>query len=349
MHELQVEAEAKQRLYESFLRRQHEINQQLDIQQPDAQIIAPALPPTKPSFPRKALFLSSSLLISMILGACTVVAVELLSRGFKSIEDIEQTLQAPLLGVVPRLGRVARLRTRPETYPLLHPNSIYSESIRSLRTSLRLLATTPGPHNVLFASALPNEGKTAIALSFARMAARAGQRVIFIDCDLRRPRLHKALGCNGPGLTDYLERGVPPEDIIHIDEASGLNVITCGGGTNRPAELLEQPALRELLAMLACSFDLIVLDSPPVLSVADTRLLAQLADDTVYVVEWDRTSRKEARLGFNMLRQANARIAGVVLSKAAPRNTAKYGYSSTKRITDQNTVYLDAGREAGLS
>ncbi|WP_448208389.1 GumC family protein [Azospirillum sp. sgz302134] len=344
MQELEIEVGAKQRLYEAFLRRRHEVSQQLDIQQPDAQIIAPAMTPIKPSFPRKALFLSCSLLISMILGACTVVAVELLSRGFKTIEDIEQTLHAPMLGMVPRLGRMARLRGRPEAYPLLHPHSLYSEAIRNLRTSLRVLATSPGPNNLLFASALPNEGKTAIALSFARMAARAGQRTIFIDCDLRRPRLHKSVGYDGPGLTDFLEHGVPPEDIIHTDGTSGLNLITAGSGTSRPAELLERPALRELLALLGCTYDLIVLDSPPVLSVADTRLLAQLADETVYVVEWDRTSRKEARLGFNMLRQANARIAGVVLSKAATAGTTKYAYTNGRRIADQSAAYVAAGR-----
>ncbi len=110
--------------------------------------------------------------------------------------------------------------------------------------------------------------------------------------------------------------------------------ITHGSDADNPAELLEQPQFRSLLQELSNRFDLVVLDSPPVLSVSDARLLARMSDSTVYVVEWDRTSRREARLGFNMILQTGAGIAGVVLSKADPQASARYGYAKfTKEAT----------------
>lgn len=325
LKELKVEADAKYRLYEGFLRRHHEISQQVDIQQPDAAILSPAKPPLKPSSPRKALFLSASLLLSMIVAASIVVLIELLKKGFKNVEDVERGLQVPMLGIVPRVGRM-RARGGPEDYLLQHPGSLYSEAIRNLRTTLRLMTTPLATQTVLFTSALRNEGKSAIAISYARMAARAGQRVVIIDCDLRRPRIHKALGQRGPGLADHLEGEATIEEIIRVDAKSGLSFITGGTRSDSPAELLERPAMRQLVNELGAHFDLVVLDSPPVLSVADARLLARLAQDTVYVVEWHRTSQKEARLGYNLLRQSGAEIVGVVLSKANPNVTAKYGY-----------------------
>lgn len=330
LKELKVEADAKYRLYEGFLRRHHEISQQVDIQQPDAAILSPAKPPLKPSSPRKALFLSASLLLSMIVAASIVVLIELLKKGFKNVEDVERGLQVPMLGIVPRVGRLRARRGGPEDYLLQHPGSLYSEAIRNLRTTLRLMTTPLATQTVLFTSALRNEGKSAIAISYARMAARAGQRVVIIDCDLRRPRIHKALGQRGPGLADHLEGEATVEEIIRVDGKSGLSFITGGTRSDSPAELLERPAMRQLVNELGAHFDLVVLDSPPVLSVADARLLARLAQDTVYVVEWHRTSQKEARLGYNLLRQSGAEIVGVVLSKANPNVTAKYGYQDNR-------------------
>lgn len=330
LKELKVEADAKYRLYEGFLRRHHEISQQVDIQQPDAAILSPAKPPLKPSSPRKALFLSASLLLSMIVAASIVVLIELLKKGFKNVEDVERGLQVPMLGIVPRVGRLQARRGGPEDYLLQHPGSLYSESIRNLRTTLRLMTTPLATQTVLFTSALRNEGKSAIAISYARMAARAGQRVVIIDCDLRRPRIHKALGQRGAGLADHLEGEATIEEIIRVDGKSGLSFITGGTRSDSPAELLERPAMRQLVNELGAHFDLVVLDSPPVLSVADARLLARLAQDTVYVVEWHRTSQKEARLGYNLLRQSGAEIVGVVLSKASPNVTAKYGYQDNR-------------------
>jgi polysaccharide biosynthesis transport protein len=334
LRELVVEGNAQRALYETFLRRQQEISQQLDIQQADAQMISPATPPAKPSYPRASLFLSCSLVISMIMGAMVVVVLGLLKKGFKSVEEIEQALRAPALAIVPRVSRLRRYSGSPEHYLIGQPLSLYAEAIRGLRTSVRILTPNTQSRTVLFTSSLPHEGKTAIALSFARMSARAGERVVIVDCDLRRPRIHEVLGDNEIGLTDLVQQRTSTYEAIQVDDLSGLNFITHGSDTDNPAELLEQPQFRSLLQELSNRYDLVVLDSPPVLSVSDARLLARMSDSTVYVVEWDRTSRREARLGFNMILQTGAGIAGVVLSKADPHASARYGYAKfTKEAT----------------
>ena len=169
-------------------------------------MISPATPPAKPSYPRTSLFLSCSLVISMIMGAMVVVILGLLKKGFKSVEEIEQALRAPALAIVPRVSRLRRYSGSPANYLIGQPLSLYAEAIRGLRTSVRILTPNTGSRTVLFTSSLPHEGKTATALSFARMSARAGERVVIVDCDLRRPRIHQVLGDYDVGLTDLVQQ-----------------------------------------------------------------------------------------------------------------------------------------------
>ncbi len=202
---LQHEADADRALYDRLLTRLRETSVEDGLQQPDAQIISLAEPPTSPSFPRLSIILPISFLASCIATVLLVLGIESLDHGFSSLEQVEEVLGLPALGLLPRLKRGIGFRRAPATDVVADPNSPLAEAIRNLYTSLMLSDLEKPPKVVLVASSLPGEGKTSAAVALARLMAGFGKRVVIVDCDLRRPALHEVFGVpRGPGLTDYL-------------------------------------------------------------------------------------------------------------------------------------------------
>ncbi len=331
LRELEREASANKAVYESFLGRFKETSQQQDLQMADSRIISEAVAPAAPSFPRKGLIGSIALTFSLLVGFATALLLERLDNGLQTSTQIEEILNLPHLGSVPAIPVETgsdRKPILPHDYLLQKPLSAFSESLRSLRSALSLSNVDNPPKIILFTSALPNEGKTTTAISFARAAAHAGQKVLLVDCDLRHPSVHRVLGAGKPkeGLVEYLAGRVSFADVMVKDAATGLDFIPVASGAANPPDLLGSAQMRRILREARDAYDLVILDTAPVLPVSDSRVLAQLSDKTVFVVRWDETPRDAAIGAAKELRTYKADIAGAILTMVDTAKQAKYGY-----------------------
>ena len=336
LHSLQQEADADHLLYERLLSRSKETQIEVGLQQPDGQIISAAEPPDAPSFPNPTLMLPLLFVASCMMAALLVMGLESVDQGFSSMEQVETVLGVNALGVVPRIAR--RLIGRSSPYAAGQPDSAYSEAIRSLYTSLLLSgagdhdSAVRAPKTVLFASANPDEGKTTIVMSLARLMAASGKRVVIVDCDIRRPSLHKAAGvARSPGLVDHLLEGTELATVLKQDPASGVWLLPAGEQRLTAPDLFASEGMNRLIRTLGEQFDLVLLDSAPVLLISDTRALARLVDETVFVARWNATKRLQVGMAIRQLADAGGNIAGVLLSMVDVRRYARQGGGGLNR------------------
>lgn len=340
LHALEREAEANRVLYQTFLARFKETQAQEDIQQTDARIISRADVPSRPSFPKKRLILALAFAGAIFLGVVFAFFIEQLDHGFRSMEQVERLAGVSPLGLVPALRGLRAYANAPEDYIVAKPESAFGESIRSLQIGVQLSNVDTPPKVVLVTSALPDEGKTVIALSLVRMKALAGEKAIIVESDLRRPSLYKKLQLpEEPGLVEYLADQAALAEIIHKDEATGADLLPAGRLTPNSSNLLNSERMKALLAELSERYDLVVLDSPPVLAVADARILARLADKTIFIVRWAETRREVAMMGLKQIAEAGGDIAGFVLSRVNVKKHARYGYGDSGYYYGRYTKY----------
>jgi capsular exopolysaccharide synthesis family protein len=231
----------------------------------------------------------------------------------------------PSLGVVPYLRAGQRDGKATHQIAAEQPNSAFGEAIRTLRTAILLSNVDRPPRSVMVTSAIPGEGKTSTTLAVGCLAAKSGQKVIIVDCDFRHPSVHEELGYpNGAGLADYLVGRASLNDIIEVEPRYGLRFITAGASVPNPPDLLGSPKMRDLIQKLSEMFDLVLLDTPPLLIVSDSLVLARMVDKAVFIVRWVKTKRKSALLGIKQLIDANADVAGVILSQVDIRRQSQY-------------------------
>ncbi len=268
----------------------------------------------------------AALLVSLVVGVALALILEFLDSGFRSVTQIENATGLTVLGATPRLARRDRRRP-PHEVAIDRPGSSYSEAVRSIRTALMLSDPDNPPRTVLVTSAVSGEGKSALSLSLAALAARSGQRCIVVDADMRHPTIHSMLGQkNEAGLSEHLAGHAELEDVIEIEPRSGVHFISAGGRAGQPADLIGAPQMRQLLQTLARLYDLVILDTPPLLAVSDSLLLARHVDHALYVVRWEKTRRETAVAGIRQLIDAGAPNAAMVLAQVDVTKQARYGY-----------------------
>ena len=331
MRTLERDAEASRALYQTLLGRSKETEVQDGLSQADAQIISYADAPAHPSQPKKKLILALAAFASGMIGVALAFVVDRLDNvGFRSSDQIERTTGHSVLGLVPALGR--RGRKDPVRYMQKRPHSEYSESIRGIQTSILLTEQRHRPTTLAIASALPAEGKTTLSISLARMLASTQRRTVLVDCDMRRARVHRRLGIdNDKGLANYLAgdaEGVPLRDIMFDDPASNMIVIPAGSNNGDSADLLQSKKMTELLEALREEFEFVILDSPPVLPIADGRVVCAAADATLFLVRWRKTPRDAAVGALKQLREAGATLTGCVMTQVDLKEYAHYGYGA---------------------
>jgi capsular exopolysaccharide synthesis family protein len=322
LNSLQQEADAERALYDRLLTRAKETQVEGGLQQPDAQMISRAEPAESPSFPNRGVMLPMFFVASVLLTALLVAIIEALDSGFSTPEQVERVLDAVPLGVLPRLPR----RGAPESYVLERPDSLYAEAVRNLYTSILLstsisLSTPARAGNVIMVtSALPGEGKSATVVSLGRLMASCGKRVVMVDCDTWRPSLHTSLSHDRrPGLYECLNGNANLAEALAQDPRSPALLLPAGSPGKIAPDMLGSEPMRKLLAKLSAVFDLVLLDSAPVLLVSDTRALGRLADRVVFVVRWQATRRLQVAPAMRRMAEAQCQFAGVVLSMADPR------------------------------
>ena len=281
------------------------------------------LSPTSPSLLRNLLI---ALIAGAGLAALALFLKDQLDYAIRVPEDVEHKLRLPLLGVVPTANA-----KDPEA-DLLDPKSPVSEAYNSLRGSL-LYATTAGlPQVMLVTSAQPAEGKSTSAYAIAAGLARMGRRSVQVDADLRRPSVHKRIGYdNQRGLTSLLTSSDPVAGALVASDQPGLALLPSGPVPPSPTELLSSTRMEQVVLELAKSFDVVVIDSPPILGLADSPLLSALVDGVIFVVEADRGHRGALKTALRRLRAMRPVLLGAVLTKFDPtragnRYSEYYGY-----------------------
>jgi capsular exopolysaccharide synthesis family protein len=322
---LERESDANRGIYQAFLSRSLETGSQTTLVEPDATVVSYADVPRFASFPKTQQLLALSFVLSAFIAVLVVVAKGAFDRRVQSAEQIEEAIGLRPIGIVPRVARGWRITAKPADYILRRPLSAYAESIRMLSTDVALTAPDDTTCVALVTSAMPREGKTVIAASWARAAAQMGKKVILLDCDMRNPSVHRLFGLpREPGLADVLLGQGPLATVIRRDPKSGADVITAGRGLKPAAGLIGSGRIDQVLASLRTTYDLVILDSAPVLAVSETRVLSRLADTTLFLVGWASTHERMVFAALRQLAEAGARLAGVLVTNANLRKFPKY-------------------------
>jgi capsular exopolysaccharide synthesis family protein len=323
LSELSSAAASNRAVFEAFLGRFKEIEGSDAIQVPDARVISQATLPKAPSFPNKTMFLGAAVPGGLVLGLLLAMLSESLGKGFRTQEQVERILSLPVLAALPEVSGSSR-RRRAADRVISKPMSSFAEAVRGLQ--LGLVLNGKPPKVVVVTSSVPSEGKTTVAMSLARLAARSLPRVVLIDADLRQPSVVKSMNIAHPkfGLTEALT-GTPVEDCLFKDPLSDALVLPARRLSN-PSDVLASARLAGVIEKLSASCDLLVIDSPPLLATNDARILAQFADAVLFVVRWERTSREAAQHALRSLTDAMAPVAGVVFSRADWEQFHYYNY-----------------------
>ncbi|MBW8783803.1 MAG: polysaccharide biosynthesis tyrosine autokinase [Novosphingobium sp.] len=320
------EAETNRQVYDGLLQRFKELNASAGISLSNVSIIDNAEVPGGPSSPNLLKNLMVALILGVGLAALTVFVKDQFDDSIRVPEDVEPKLGLPLLGVVPRS------HSGEPDEALVDPKSPISEAYNSLRGSL-LYSTVEGlPHVMLVTSAQPSEGKTTSSFAIASGFARMGKRVLLIDADLRRPSLHRRTGYdNERGLSTLLTSHEPIETAMQPSGQDYLSLLPSGPVPPSPTELLSTARIEEILQEAARRFEVVVIDSPPILGLADSPLMSALVDGVVFVVEADRSRRGSLKTALRRLRAMRPVMLGAVLTKFDPlkagnRYSEYYGY-----------------------
>ena len=329
---LEGEISTNRELFTAFLTRFREIVEQQGLEEANSKILSSAIQPNAPSHPKIMLLTTVAFGASLVLGVLLVFLIERWDAdyGFRSADEIHAALGARALALVPDLSRRETQGSAAEDYILQKPHSAYAEAVQRIRTSLFLAESERPPKTILITSSVPLEGKSTIAVSLARQSAASGLKVILIDADLRRPRLHEVMGIpNANGLSEVLTGRANPEVAIKRDEKSGLDFLPAGIGVASPPDLFRSSTMRILLEETAAYYDLVIIDTPPIAAVSDCFTLSSLVDKAIYVIRWEQTPRNVALAGIRQLAEAGADIAGVVLSRVDLKKHARYGYADS--------------------
>ena len=287
--------------------------------------------PTTPSFPRKLQSLILAMLVGLILGVGLSFLLHALDGSVKTVDDVEKELGIPVLGFVPVVDRNEVGEGVVELYGLEHPRGPFAEAFRSLHTSMALARAGAPLRRLLVTSPSPGEGKDLISVNLGISLARSGRRVLIVDCDMRRPRQHKIFGVSAsPGLSNLLA-GEPVENPVSrtlATQVPGLSLLPSGPVPPNPVELISSPRMTELLDALGSHFDVLVVNSPPLMAVSDSVILSGMVEGTVVVVRAFSTRLEDARRALEMLHRADASLLGVALNLVdVPRYAGGYyGY-----------------------
>ncbi|HEY7442250.1 MAG TPA: polysaccharide biosynthesis tyrosine autokinase, partial [Vicinamibacterales bacterium] len=311
---LQREAESHRQIYETLLQRAKETGVSTELRTSNVRIVDPAETPRAPARPRQGFNLILGLLGGSLFGLGLAFFFEYLDDRVKSPEDIRTHLKLPTLGMLPALSKQL---TNGE-YPLVSNGapSSFVEAVRSVRTNVLFASPEEKVRSILVTSPAPNEGKTLVASNLAISLAQAGQRVLLIDADMRKPALHQVfLLCQEPGLSNLIVGRAKASESIQKSTVRGLWVMTAGRTPPNPAELLGSQRLRVFLKSLRNHFDWVVIDSPPVMAVTDAAVLAHGATGVVFVVGAETTSRRMAAAALEQLGNAHAQVIGGILNR----------------------------------
>jgi capsular exopolysaccharide synthesis family protein len=288
-----------------------------------ATTIAEAQVPDEPSFPNVPLNLSVGLILGLLLGLGVAVLRHVLDTRVRNEDDVRSLTDSPILGAVAYNKNVS-------SHPVIlrdQPQAAASEAVRRLRTNLQFIDIANRPKSIVISSSIPGEGKSTLAINLAVSLADTGSRVILVDADLRQPSMADYVGIEGRvGLTTVLIGRAAVEDVVQPLGTTSLDLLPAGQIPPNPSELLGSMTMALLLERLSTVYDMVLLDSPPLLPVTDAVVLSKMAGGALVVVGADRIHRPQLQQSLDSLETAGAHIFGLVMNKITSRETTAYGY-----------------------
>ena len=320
---LQRELDTNRTLYDGLLQRYREIGIAGGVGTNNVSVVDRAEQPVKPVAPRPLINLALAGLLGLMVGAGVVFILEFLDESLKTPIDIENKLGLPLLGSIPLLPTAAALAQAERD-----PRSGFSEAYHSVRSALQFARAGGAPRTLLVTSAQPGEGKSTSALAIARAFARMGKTVLLIDGDLRNPSMHRMLGAtNRIGFSSVLT-GTSLAEAVQPTDQTHLSLLSSGPRPSSPADLLSSPALHNFLDRVSQSVDLVVIDGPPVMGLADATILGNAVEAVLFISGAGVVRRGAALRAIDRLKSSGADIVGGVLSRfdSKKANLGGYGY-----------------------
>ena len=332
---LERDAAADRELYTSFINRARQTDPAVNFQAANARMLSHAAVPLQPSFPNKKVLLPAALVLSLGLGTAVAFVKDHSRRGLTSMGVVERTMGVRPIGLIPLMTRKNRISNR-----------TFEDSVAFTLARVTIPSKGAVPRSVLVTSALPGEGKTRTSVALAAAAAARGTKVLVVDGDLRSRALSAAAGLDHSDRTliEVLRREIAVEEAIHDNAAWGFPVLPAGALAASPMGLLATGEWEAVLRRLEQMYDLVVIDSPPVLVAGDTWLMARHADTTVVLSRWGSTPLPTVELAINQLVTAQANVAGLVLTMVPPREHGTYNSGDAVVFSPQMTRYYDGKR-----
>ncbi|EMI58103.1 GumC family protein [Rhodopirellula sallentina] len=348
---LKANLDRAQARYDEVFQRLQEINLTNDYTGFSTDLLVTPSPAMLPVWPAKSKIAAIGILLGAMLGAALAMIAELLDRTFKNPEEVERVVGAPILAHLPLL-KTSKLKrhVRPGSVvsPMIvafhAPRSSEAETFRVLRTGIIFRCKSEGKRAFMITSPSPADGKSTMIVNLAASMAQTGKRVLLVDADMRRPTVAASLGVSAEyGLVDYLKGKAGFEDVLHPCEQAGLFVCTDGSRTSQPAELLETDRFAEFMAEARSAFDVILIDTPPLLAVADPVIVSEHVDGCLLAVRVAKNNRTIVQRAAEILDEHGSRAMGVVINTQSPRS-GDYGYSSYNYYGKKENGYVASYR-----
>lgn len=326
LQQLERDVEAARSLYDRFKAQFNLTTETSNMETSNARVVQAAMVNGFRTHPNVRQMVVTSALFGLVLSIVLAFVLDHLDNTIKTAESVEETLQLPVLGLVPSIKSGGKKDTGPMHYFSANPQSAFAESVRTLRTGVLLSGVDKTHRRLLMTSSVPGEGKTTMALNLAQALSQM-HKVLLIDTDMRRPTVAKALGEKAPiaGLSQFIAGEVKISDCVVQLEGTNTYLMTAGVIPANPLELLSSNRFVEALDQLGKIFDFILLDAPPALAVSDALVLSRLVDGVLYVVRCDSTPKQAVMAGVKRLRRVDANLVGVLLNRVGERQHG-YGY-----------------------
>jgi polysaccharide biosynthesis transport protein len=334
---LEREAAQNRNLYDMFVNRLKETSVGSDVQSTVARVIDPATVPSGPYAPKKTQIVGIAAAVALVISALLALLLDRLNNTLNSTASVEQRLGVPALGVLQKIkGNAGKKGFLSELAFFNDTQSVFSEAVRTVRTSV-LMSSLDDKHKVVvITSSVPEEGKTTLSFNLACALGQV-KKVLLVDADMRRPKIGRLIGRDSkqPGLSDLVVGSAQVSQCVQFNEKANIHILTAGTVPPNPLELLSSRRFEEVLEKLKEAFDIVVVDSAPLQLVSDSLILAQHASSVIYVVKADGTPYQVAQNGIKRLRRVNAPVLGVVLNQLDLEKAEKYygeysGYTSYK-------------------
>lgn len=342
---LQREVETNQQLYDSFFTRLQETNEVDGFETANARVLDKAIVPMKPIKPKKSLILAISIVLSIGFGVLVAILIDFLNSGIRSVDDVERKLGQQMMGLIPW-----QPHKKKEHLPLREffntGNHVFSEALRTLRTSIQLLDLTGDKKVIMITSSVPKEGKTTVSINLAFAMGQLG-KTLLIDADLRKPSIAKRFDLPGfqPGLTNLVAGTHEISDCLYNDLDSNIDILTAGSRTPNPQELLLSDAFKATIDKLKDSYEHIIIDTAPTQAVSDAIIVSKYTDNLLFVVKADATNEKVVSNGLERFMSIGRRIDGVILNQVNVKKSRssdaymgyydQYGYGVN--VSDSNS------------